>query len=269
MRRVEHTPLPRFLVIIIGTEAIMATGAFGVVVNLRKVPDRGDKLGSLNADVHSSERAAASYDELLDSIADTQNRKKAIAELWRTRIQWSKRLTQVAKIMPSWGGLEQMKLSEARGGARRGEDENGGLLTMDMRTATDDHSRVAWVRRAFRGEVRVQGHDPWVGREFFDVFQDIAPTRTEKVEEKDYVEKVALEFALNIPLKTAEERLEQAQKDARERSRARRRTGATVQPASMKRPAPAGTDDGTDGASPTQPEANTDAADDTSSRNGG
>ena len=114
MRRMEHTPLPRFLVILLGTATIMATGAFGVVVNWRRVPDLEGKVAGVRADVRRCEKTGRKHDELVASIAETKDRKKAIAQLWHARIQWSRKWAQLAEITPKFVGLTDMKLTEAR-----------------------------------------------------------------------------------------------------------------------------------------------------------
>ncbi|KPJ56069.1 MAG: hypothetical protein AMS16_03045 [Planctomycetes bacterium DG_58] len=226
LRRIERTPLPRFLVIIIGTAAIMATGAFGVVVNLRNIPDRRAREAALVEDVGRSTVQAAVYDRLIDQIAETKDRKKAIAEVWRQRILWSEKLAQVAEMTPKFIGIQGMRLEEAREGARRGKEE-GGLLTVSSICAGADQKRVANWRRIVMGDYPVKGsRDPWVGKNFFTSFEELLPTATQKMEVQDYVEKEALKFGLKLPVKPPSVRLAEAIQAAREDRRHQIQRGA-------------------------------------------
>jgi Tfp pilus assembly protein PilN len=210
LRRVEHTPLPRFLVIIIGTAVVLTMAAVGSIISLRTVPDLRARDNSLTSDIGRSQVAAAAYDKILDQIAETQDRKTAIAEVWRTRIMWSEKLSQIAEMTPAFVGLTELTLEESRQTGRGGE-ENGGTLTLQSICAGTDHSRIANVRRIFQGQYRVaENSDPWVGKRFYGSFQDLLPTGTQMVEVKDCVETEALKFSLEMPLKPASVRLEEA-----------------------------------------------------------
>jgi Tfp pilus assembly protein PilN len=216
LRRVEHTPLPRFLVVILGTAAVMATGAVGMVVNWRTLPDFRTRESTLVSDISRSELQAGAYNRLLEQIAETQDRKKAIAEVWRTRIMWSEKLAQIAEMTPTFVGLTELKLEEGRATTRVGQEE-GGTLTIQSLCAGADHSRVANVRRIFQGQYRVaESSDPWLGKRFFGSFQDLLPTGTQMIEVKDCVETEALKFSLVMPLKAASVRLAEALQAARE-----------------------------------------------------
>lgn len=237
LRRVEHTPLPRLLVVIIGTASIMAMGAFGVVVNWRRVPDLKAKESDLVADIQHRGKQAEAYDRLLEDIAETRDRKKAIAEMWRTRIIWSEKLAQLADMTPSFVGLKQLRLTETRASART-KKQAGGEFTIDSLSATSDHKRVAYYRRVVEGQVRAQNSDnPWVGRDFFEPFVEILPNPTQKVDVKDYEEREALKFVLKMPVKPPSERLGEAVRAATE-ERNRKRAGPRTRSAPSRKPTP-------------------------------
>ena len=239
LRRVEHTPLPRFLVIITGTALVMATTAFGVVINLRKVPDLNAKMGAVSKEVTECQPAAGVYDKLQDEISDAKARKQAIAELWRTRIQWSRKLTQLAQMTPGYVGFTAIKLDEARAGGMSKEQETGGMLTLESLIATADLDRLATWRRIVGGEVRLVNQGDDVGKSFYSAFLDLLPTDSTKVDVKeDYVQKEALKVALKMPLKPSSARLSEALQAAQEAIK----RDAPVTPASDKpgrRPRPA------------------------------
>jgi len=222
----------------VGTAAVMATGAFGIVVNWRQVPDLAGRLAAVQADLRESEGSAAKHDELLDSIAETKDRKKAIAQLWHARIPWSRKWAELAQITPGFVGFTEMKLAEARIKGR--EEENGGLLTLDTLIAGDDLDRLSSFRRVLKGEIAEKGGDPEVGRRFFGAFMDLVDRGAKRVEVKDCVEKVALETPVEMTLKTSDARLAEALKLKQEEERQKRllERGRAKTNAKVRKPAP-------------------------------
>ena len=219
LRRVERTPLPRFLVIIFGTAAVLTLAALGMIVSLRTVPDLRSRENDLVTTIPARQVQAAAYDRILEEIAATQDRKKAISEVWRKRIMWSEKLVQIAEMTPAFVGLTDLALDEPRETGRGGE-ENGGTLTLQSICAGTDHSRIANVRRIFQGQYQVTGNrDPWVGKRFYGSFMDLLPTGTQMVEVKDCVETEALKFSLEMPLKPAAARLAEAEAAAQAETR--------------------------------------------------
>jgi Tfp pilus assembly protein PilN len=250
LRRAERTPLPRLLVIVMGTALVMTTASFAVVFNFRKVPDLQSKLMVLQDDIAVSEKQAAEHDKLLEAIEETRDRKKAIAEVWRARIFWSEKLCQLAEMTPSYIGMLSIKLEETRATGRVGEKENGGYLNFETICAGADHSRLADWRRILSGALSVKtAHDPWVGKEFFSAFLDLEPNSTRRKEMPDYVEGEALEFTLKMTLKSASQRMQEAvqailqrvnQQKTEQAAAAPRatKTASTAAPTGAKTPAP-------------------------------
>jgi hypothetical protein len=233
LRRVEHTPLPRFLVIIIGTAVVLSLTSVGLIVNKRTVPDLRMKENGLIGDIGRSQVAAKTYDKILDEIAATQDRKTAIAEVWRTRIIWSEKLAQIAEMTPAFVGLTQLSLDESRQSGN-GADTSGGTLTMEAICAGTDTARIANVRRIYQGQYPLaENRDPWVGKKFYGSFQDLLPGGTQMVEVKDCVETEALKFPLEMPLKSASVRLEEALAAARAEMNLKATEGRAI-PASTK-----------------------------------
>jgi Tfp pilus assembly protein PilN len=211
LRKVEHTPMPRFLVIAAGTALVMATAAYGVVVNLRTVPDLMGKEQEAVKEIAIRQPMAKDWDELQDEISDARVRKQAIAELWRTRIQWSRRLAQLAEVTPGFVGFTEVKLEEARSGGAK-DVETGGMLTVQCLLAGSDLNRVAMWRRIAEGGENIIGFEKVdVAMDFKGSFMPILPTETTLVEVKeDYMEKQALKLDLKMPVKPASARLAEA-----------------------------------------------------------
>ena len=211
LRRVERTPLPRFLVIIIGTALVMTTGAFGVVVNMRNLPDLEDKEWDLVHSIKTASDEAAVHDDLLYEIAETKDRKKAIAEMWRTRIILSKKLVELSAITPKWIGLKTVILTESKGKPKKGEPENGGSFGIECISAGPDLNRVANYRRKLLGVYPIEdARDPDVGKLFVSSFLGMLPCATKTVYPSGYEEKEAIEFTLLMMLKPASTRLEES-----------------------------------------------------------
>lgn len=261
LRRVEHTPLPRFMVVIVATAAIVTAGAWGVVVNWRRVPELRAAEVAVADDVGRSTVQAAVYDRLLCEIAETKERKKAIAEIWRKRVPWSKKLAQVAEMTPKFIGHQEIRLEEARGVVRAGKEKPGGMFTISSICAGADHARLAYWRRVVRGECRAKGgSDPWVGRNFFGAFKELLPTSTQKVEVKDYVETEALKFGLKMPVKPASVRLNEAVqviRDELNRRRVEERTRAAAKRTGARRRRDEDTEEATPVKTPETPKPHT------------
>ncbi len=197
LRRVERTPLPRFLVIIIGTAAVLSTAAFGVVVNMKRVPDLEIQLAARSRDIQQATVTAAAWDKLQDEIGDAQSRKQAIAELWRTRILWSSKLSQLAQIVPGFVGFTEVRLEENRGGPA----DSGGMFTIESLISGSDLDRVAQWRKTLQGN-----------KAFFSTFLELLATETTlvSVREEQYVEKEARRVSIKLPIKTPAQRMAEA-----------------------------------------------------------
>jgi Tfp pilus assembly protein PilN len=239
LRRVERTPLPRFLTIIIGTVLTMTTAAFAVIVNLRKVPDLRQSENALVVQIGALQKQEKEYEQLVSAIEEFTDRKSAIAEIWRKRVEWAEKLSQLCDLTPRHVGLKEIKLEETRGArSGKGAEEPGGSLVLDSISAGSDHSRLAWFRRVLRGEVAPESSkDPALGKDFFSSFMKMEPTATRLVELDDYEEKQALEFQLLLTLKADDKRMEEAVKEELKRRQTERETSGQKSPAGARRPA--------------------------------
>ena len=208
MRRVEHTPLPRFLVIIAGTVLVSIALALGTVINLRKLPDMvGDGI-RLDTEIRDSAKSEHEHDLLLGQIDDVKQRKRAIAEIWRSRIIWSRKLDELADMVPKIIGLDKLKLEEARRSGRG--TENGGYLNMASICAGADVDRLAMFRRILRGTYPAKGaRDQWIGRTWFEDFAGISATPWSRKDMPDYEEKEALTFELKLEIKPDSQRIKE------------------------------------------------------------
>ncbi len=208
MRRVEHTPLPRFLVIIAGTVLVSIALALGAVINLRKLPDMIGAGIELDTEIRDSARAEREHDLLLGQIDGVKHRKRAIAEIWRSRIIWSRKLDELADMIPKFIGLDKLKLEETRRSGRG--RENGGYLNMASICAGADVDRLAMFRRILRGSYPAKGaRNQWIGRTWFEDFIGISATPWSRKDMPDYEEKEALTFELKLEIKPDSQRIKE------------------------------------------------------------
>ena len=219
LRRVERTPMPRLLTILAGTILAMTTAAFAVVVNLRKVPDLRHGESTLVVEIKGLKKQEKEYEHLVGCIEEFRDRKSAIAEIWRKRVEWAEKLSQLCDLTPRHVGLKEIKLQASRESRQTtGKETAGGTLVLDSISAGAEHSRLAWFRRILRGEVPREGaNDQDLGKDFFASFIKMDPTSTKLVELDGYEEEQALEFQLKLILKGGDKRLADAVKEERER----------------------------------------------------
>lgn len=206
MRRVEHTPLPRLLIIVAGTTLVSVALAFGAIVNLRKLPDMVGAEMDLNQKIAAGATLEREHDLLMGQIEEVKQRKRAIAEIWRARIIWSKKLEQFSEMIPKFIGIEKLTLEPARRSGR--DDEVGGYLNLVSVCAGADVNRLAMFRRILSGVYPVSGSaNQWVGREWFEDFVGIDATPWVIKEMPDYEEKEALSFTLKLAIEPDDKRL--------------------------------------------------------------
>jgi Tfp pilus assembly protein PilN len=239
LRRVEHTPLPRFLIIIAGTTLVSIVLALGAIVNLKTLPAMARADAALAEEMKAAAQSEREHGTLMGQIEEVKQRKRAIAEIWRARIIWSKKLEQLGSMLPRFVGLEKMTLENSPRTAR--DSEIGGCLSLESVCAGADVDRLAMLRRILRGDYPVKDNrDPWVGREWFGDFLSIEATPWVKKDMADYEEKEALKFTLKLAIKSDATRLkdylEKSRQDEADKAKAAQTEKTTVAPASTQIP---------------------------------
>ena len=243
LRRIEHTPLPRFLIIIMGTTLVSIALALGAIVHMRNLPDLARADQALTDEVMAAAQSQREHDQLLGQIDEVKQRKLAIAEIWRARIIWSRKLDQLSQMIPKFIGLEKLTLEESRSAGAG--NETGGYLNLESVCAGADVDRLAMFRRILRGDYPAkEGQDTWLGRTWFEDFDNIEATPWVRKDMAAYVEKEALNFTLKLAIKTDAQRLKEylertAQEDAMAKSAQAEQTqpapvAANVTPVSVK-----------------------------------
>ena len=203
-RRPERTPLPRFIVILIGVALVASLGSF---LTKKLIDVRNEKntqqeleqrLGLLK------KQFVDRYDQLVAQKQEIEIRISAIETIWQSRLYWAVKLDQLADLVPIYVGLKDLKLEEPRSYARAAGGASGGTLFMSCISASENERRLANFRRILKGEIpplnRNVPEDS--GRIFYEDFQgEIEDFGYKITETDDYEEKEYIEFNLRMALK--------------------------------------------------------------------
>lgn len=203
-RRIERTPLPRFLVFMVGAAAIVASLFYLFYVGYLRINREKGRSEALREQIALQKPRLDIYDRLNAEIAAFEARKSALEEIWQSRILWSAKFDQLCDLVPSYVGLTCLEFTPAR--ARRARvtigGETAGTLVLDCISATANEKRLANFMRVLKGEAPPEPPaEKSVGKKFFEDFSVLVDSGWKKSEFKDYVEKEALEFRLELLLK--------------------------------------------------------------------
>lgn len=202
-RRVERTPLPRFIIIIVGVILIVGGGLF--LVNKRLDVRRANIAVKDNKEnLASYKKSVDEYNKLVAEIKEIEIRTEAISSIWQSRLFLAVKLDELADLIPRYVGLSELKFDEAAGKARARQAASGGTLSMSCILASDNEKRLASFRRILTGEIPPEDRDVSkdTGRTFFsDFVGEIEDSGWKKTETKEYLEKEYLEFDLDLTLK--------------------------------------------------------------------
>ena len=208
LRPVEHTPLPRLLVIYTGV-ALAAIGlTLLVFMHFSWIPDIQTKIDNKTQEVESLKQQAAEYETLNLALQNITQRENACEEIWRTRTLWWHKLDLLCDLAPAYVGLTTFTFKEPT--AARGQLTDGGTLRMDCIAAKEEEKRVASFRRILKGELPpdwgTEG-DKDLGRQFIGAFVngEILDYGWKMVELPDYPDQPAIQFALEMKLKRKED----------------------------------------------------------------
>jgi len=196
LRPVEHTPLPRLLVIYTG----VALAAIGLTLlafmHFNWIPDVQTKISNKTQEVESLKQQAAEYETLNLALQNITQREKACEAIWRTRTLWWQKLDSLCDLTPDYVGLTTLAFKEPTGAPTQVPDE--GTLRMDCIAAKDEEKRVASFRRILKGEL-----PPDRDKQFISDFVggEISDYGWKVVEPPDYPGKLAINFTLEMKLK--------------------------------------------------------------------
>ena len=134
-RRSESTPLPRMITIIAGVGLIFSLVLVNGWIFTRNVPEaetRRDETKDMLT-LRKQTVEASGYEQLLASIKNLGLRKKAISDIYRSRVPWAAKIDQLVDLTPEYIGFVQLKLTEPARlrGSRNRNEMHGGILTMD------------------------------------------------------------------------------------------------------------------------------------------
>jgi len=206
LRPVERTPLPRFLVIIMG----VALGAVGLVLLIFMhfiwIPGVQSKIANKEQVLVNLRLQAAEYQVLASALQNITQRTRALEEIWRTRTLWWAKLDLLSDLTPSYVGLTAMSFKEPPG-ARSGVPlTDAGTLTLECIAAKAEEKRVASFRRILKGELPPDWGteaDKELGKRFIEDFVngEILDYGWKVVELPEYPNQPAVKFTLEMKLK--------------------------------------------------------------------
>jgi Tfp pilus assembly protein PilN len=202
-RRAERTPLPRFIVILVGVALVASLGLFLTKKYLDVKEARNDKAAKEKA-LQGYQDDIAQYNELVAKINEIKVRTTAIEAIWQSRLYWAVKLDQLADLVPNYVGLTGLKLEEPRGIVRGRGEAGGGNLFMSCISASENERRLANFRRVLKGEIQPFSPDvpKDMGETFFlDFTGEIEDYGYKVTEAEDYEEKEYIEFNLELTLK--------------------------------------------------------------------
>jgi hypothetical protein len=205
LRPMERTPLPRFLVILVG----LVLGLSGLIVlsiyHFSKLNRVRVQIAAEEDTITALEPSEVEYNKVRAQLASILQQEAALKALYAGRTIWWKKMDQLTDLTPSFVGLNRLAFKE-QAPSRTGESESSGTLTMDCVVAQAEEKRVARFRRILKGEVPPEWglpSDVRIGEKFIGDFVDgeIQDGGWRQVPPADAEEIPALEFQLQLRLK--------------------------------------------------------------------
>jgi len=202
-RRPERTPLPRFIVILVGVALVAGLGAF-LMKKFMDVRYEKNRQQELNQRLDLLKQFVDKYNKLISQKREIEVRMSAIETIWQSRLYWAVKLDQLADLVPGYVGLRNLRLEEPRSLARTAAGLAGGTLSMSCISASENERRLANFRRILKGEIpplnKVVPED--MGKIFYKDFEgEIEDFGYKITETDDYEEKEYIEFRLRMGLK--------------------------------------------------------------------
>lgn len=139
-RRAEGTPMPRLIAIVASVAVAFSMMLACGYVFLRKLPEANEKAkeAATTLATRKKQLADSGYEELLATIDALGMRKKAIGDIYRSRVEWAQKLDELVDLVPEDIGLVRVNLSEPDKIRGSRSDMHGGILTLEcLSTGTD------------------------------------------------------------------------------------------------------------------------------------
>ena len=194
-RRPEMTPLPRRLVIFIGTALVSICLFVLIWLHLILLPRlRNERDDWVNRERQMA-KAVQRYDELMAEISGFNQRKQTIEQIWQIRILWAQKFDQLCDLVPPYIWFKSISLQEPL----MGRKDVGGKLILDCRSQGPDANHFAEFMRIVKGED--EGEKGRIGQEFFQDFLLFESSGWSRKILRDFDPPEALEFKLELSLR--------------------------------------------------------------------
>jgi Tfp pilus assembly protein PilN len=208
LRPIERTPLPRFLVIIVGLTLGLVGVVFLTFMQLIFIPRAHDAVVSKDAVLANLRQQAVKYQKVTAELKDITQRESSLQAIYKTRTIWWEKLDLLCDLIPSsYIGLTALSFIEpASGAGPAAAAANAGTLKLECIAAKAEEKRVASFRRILKGEIPPEwGNEAatTLGKEFIADFvnEEILDYGWKVVQMRDYGNQSAIQFNLEMKLK--------------------------------------------------------------------
>ena len=172
-RPLSETPAVRRYSIYIGVFVVGVLLSVWGGYGLFRLPAARNTAEALSSQRQAMEPKLEKYDGLVAQIGAIENHRIIIAELWKRRIIWSRKLAQLKSIVPGYVWLQELQLKPAKRQqvrTQKGMPQSRGELVFRVTSATVDIDNMTNFFRILTG---VMG--PMVGPQFI-ASPDVAPS---------------------------------------------------------------------------------------------
>lgn len=206
LRPVERTPLPRFLVIVVGVALAAVALVLLTFIYFIWIPRVHTQIANKEQELTNLRAQAGEYETLSAALQNITQREKALEEIYRTRTIWWKKLALLSDLTPSYVGLTTLGFKQPTGVGRAAQAADAGTLKVESIAARAEEKRVASYRRILKGELPPQWGseaDKELGQRFIGDFVDgeILDYGWKVVELPEYPDLPAIKFTLEMKLK--------------------------------------------------------------------
>ena len=217
-RRLDSTPIARFVAIILGVGLVTSELISFGYVHYSKVKGARELREATEAEFANKKAQADVSESLKKEITAYEKRRQAIASIAGKRLLWSQKLDELLDILHNDGDrtsyfvwLKGLRVSPGRA-VRRGQTASGGTVSFGGYSETTEFSKVTNLRNAIRKD-----------KKFFVDFQRISPPSFEAIRWDDGKDPASAgKFTFSLELKPRGWRQAPAKK-AKSKQRSRRK----------------------------------------------
>jgi len=145
-RPVEETPVARRYTIFIGVAVVAALLAGLVYFRLILLPPAKETNANLKRERQNLNESVALFDKLAGEIKRLEALRTIVADNWRERVIWSKKLAQLKAIVPSYVWITEIDLEQPRKAGRNRVPSRGNLILKVISASKDIDNLTNFIR---------------------------------------------------------------------------------------------------------------------------